>query len=63
MTQLKDFVLEWGSLFRKREYVKAESETALEADLMKHRPEIFPVQITEVLSQEELDRQEVGRAA
>lgn len=56
MNGLKDFVLEWGELFPKREYVKAESESALEAELMRTRPEIFPVNIIEVMSQEELDR-------
>lgn len=59
MTQLKDFVIEWGQFFPSREFLKqaAVSESALEAELMKTRPEIFPVQISEVKTQEELDGQ------
>lgn len=57
MEPLKDFVIEWGQVFPKREFVKAPSEQALEAELMETRPEIFPVNIVEVMSQEELDKQ------
>lgn len=59
MSDLKDFVIEWGDFFRTRETLEqsAVSESALEAELMRTRPEIFPVHIVEVKTQEELDGQ------
>ncbi|WP_375191829.1 hypothetical protein [Marinobacter sp.] len=53
-SELQDFVIEWGSLFRVRETVQSTSESALEKHLMAIRPEIFPVQIQRVLTWNEM---------
>lgn len=45
---LKDFLLEHGTLFRVHETVQGQSESAVRDELMRTRPEIFPVQIREV---------------
>lgn len=57
MSQLNDYRLEWGKLFRKIEFVQDEARTEheLEQKLMRDRPEIFPVQILRVPSWEELN--------
>lgn len=54
MSELNDYRLEWGKLFRSVEYTKGTSEHAVREELMQTRPEIFPVQILRVQSQEEL---------
>lgn len=45
---MNTYRIEHGHLFRTHETVNAESESALHAELMRTRPEIFPVQIVKL---------------